>query len=268
MAKSKITPLELYKITPQNNCGQCLLPSCLAFCAAVVAGSQKLRNCPYITAKLVQTVQTQLDQAQEQPALQAEFLEKLKQKTGLLDFPKIAPILGCTAQGAELSIISLGKKFNITGQGKLTSECHIIPWVQAPILSYITHKTHMAITGNWISFRELKGGIDWQGLFTSRCEQPLCKLADRNPELLTDLIDLFMGKDMDSKKYEADIGLILHPLPHIPILICYQKPDADLESSLTIFFDECCGHNLHIKSIYTLCAGLVKMFEHIALRHE
>ncbi len=265
---SKLTPLEIYKITPKTNCRKCLLPSCLAFSAAVVAGSKKLKECPHLKSEDIQPLEKQLAKTQEQPALQAAFLDKLKGKVARLDFPKIAKVLGCTVLGDELSIISLGKKFNIDSQGRMTSECHIIPWVQAPILSYITHKTHMDITGNWISFRELKGGIDWQGLFTSRCEQPLCKLADRNPELLTDLIDLFMGQETDTKRYEADIGLILHPLPHIPILICYQEADADLESSLSIFFDECCGHNLHIKSIYTLCAGLVKMFEHIALRHE
>jgi hypothetical protein len=238
-----------------------------AFGAAVVAGSKKLQDCPHLKDDDVQPFLTLLSKKNDQPALQAEFLDTLQHKTATLDFQTIAPILGCTTQGKQLNIISLGKTFAINQDGTISSECHIIPWVEAPILSYITHKNHMNITGNWISFRELRGGIDWQGLFTSRCEKPLCELADHNPELLEDLIDLFMGRETDTSKYEANIALILHPLPHIPILICYQKADTDLESILTLFFDECCGHNLHIKSIYTLCAGLVKMFEQIAQRH-
>ncbi len=67
--------------------------------------------------------------------------------------------------------------------------------------------------------------------------------------------------------FEADIGLILHPMPHIPILICYQAADEDLGSDLTFFFDECCGTNLHIKSIFTLCSGIVMMFDKIAEHH-
>ncbi len=67
--------------------------------------------------------------------------------------------------------------------------------------------------------------------------------------------------------FDAEIALVLHPLPHIPILICYQAADGDLESELNVFFDECCAVNLHIKSLYTLCAGLVQMFEKIAINH-
>jgi hypothetical protein len=68
--------------------------------------------------------------------------------------------------------------------------------------------------------------------------------------------------------FQADIALILKPLPHVPILICYQAADDDLESELTIFFDACCGVNLHIKSIFNLCSGLVQMFDKIALLHS
>jgi len=147
----------------------------------------------------------------------------------------------------------------------MSTACSIISWVLPPALSLSTHQTHAVISGKWLSFREIKGGIEWQVLFTSRCEEPLRQLADANPDLLNDLIDLFMGKAIDW--YEADIALILHPFPKIPILICYQAPDDDLESKLTIFFDECCSTNLHIKSIFTLCSGLVQMFTKIAEQH-
>ena len=266
MTTPKLTPLDLYKITPKSNCGQCFLPSCLAFCAAVVAGQKTFADCPHLRQADINTLAPIVEKRENRDSARPEFLEKLEKKVATIDFQKAAPVLGCTSdQNNTITVNSLGKNFTVDRQGKISSECHIIPWVQAPILSYITHATHMDITGNWISFRELAGGIDWQGLFTSRCEKPLQKLADANPELLEDLIDLFMGQE--TTWYEADIALILHPLPHIPILICYQAADDDLGSELTMFFDECCGTNLHIKSIYTLCAGLVKMFEQIVTRH-
>lgn len=49
--------------------------------------------------------------------------------------------------------------------------------------------------------------------------------------------------------------------------ICYWKPEDGLESSLNIFFDATAEDNLGIESIYALAAGLVRMFENIALRH-
>ena len=46
MTKATFKPLDVYKILPQTNCQKCLLPSCLAFAAAIVAGSKKFKECP------------------------------------------------------------------------------------------------------------------------------------------------------------------------------------------------------------------------------
>lgn len=265
MAKTTCTALDIYKILPQTNCRKCFLPSCLAFAAAVLVGSKKLIDCPELSPNtILKFSKTHLNSA-DQGEDQAAFIDKLKQKMSTIDLPAVAPLIGATLKNDTIIINSLGKDFVFDRQGNMASECHIISWVQAPALSYITYKTHTDITGKWISFREFNGGIEWQGLFTRRCENPLRQLADNNPDLLNDLIDLFMGKEVDW--YEADIALILYPLPKIPILICYQEPEDDLESKLTIFFDECCMTNLHIKSIFTLCSGLVQMFTKIAEHH-
>lgn len=258
-------PLDIYKKLPGTNCGLCILPSCLAFAAAVARGQKMLRDCPVLAPELIEGLSPAMADHQSREDIQAEFLDKLQEKMADVQFDKIAPLIGATVKENQIIINSLGKDFVFDSQGNMTSECHVIPWVKVPLLSCITNKTHGDVTGRWISFREIKGGIDWQGLFSSRCENPLRKLADANPSLLGDLIDLFQGKAVDW--YQADIALILYPLPKFPILICYQAPEDDLESVLTLFFDESCETNLHIKSIFTLCSGLVQMFTKIAEHH-
>ena len=261
----ELTPLNIYKITPKTNCGKCLLPSCLAFGAAVVAGQKSFSACWYLRPEDIALFAGATGGKGEEEVL-PEFLERLAKTVTGLDFPEIAPVLGCSVNLAgELVVSSLGKDFRVDSLGNLHSQCHVISWVQAPILSYITKAEHSGLQGAWLSFRELKGGIEWQGLFTKRCEEPLRVIADNNPEFLRDLIDLFKGEEVEW--YQADIALALKPLPHIAILICYQEADNDLDSELTIFFDECCGVNLNIKAIYALVAGLVKMFEQIAESH-
>lgn len=258
------SPLAIYKLLPQSNCGRCLLPSCLAFAAAVVAGSKKMGDCPGLAAGPGPGVPV-VAKRPEVEADEAEFMARLKAKMALVDLADVAPRIGATLDGERIVINSLGKDFVVDRQGNMVSECHIIPWVQAPLLAYITNASHGEVTGRWLAFREIRGGIEWQGLFTSRCEAPLRRLADENQGLLGDLIDLFQGRTIEW--YQADIALILHPLPKVPILICYQAPEDDMESALTIFFDECCPRNLHIRSIFTLCSGLVQMFAKIAARH-
>lgn len=265
--KTILTPLEIYKILDKSNCKRCMLPSCLAFAAAVIGGQKKLNDCPSLSEENKQLLSVNLVQRGTGDAVQPKFISKLLRQVETLDFVSVADLVGgvCGKQGDVLTIRSLGKDFHVNRHGVVRSECHIIPWVEAPLLSYICNPDHRQITGSWISFREINGGIEWRGLFRSRCETPLRALADRYPDLLADIVELFLGKEVDG--FDADIALVLHPFPHVPILICYQAPDGDIESELNIFFDECCGVNLHVKSLYTLCAGLVKMFEQIARNH-
>ncbi|MCF8056169.1 MAG: DUF3786 domain-containing protein [Desulfocapsa sp.] len=257
--------MEIYKVLEKSNCKRCMLPSCLAFAAAVVGGQKKLDDCPHLSEEVKNALSVKLEKRSTAEPRQAEVMGKLLQEVKMLDLAVLAPEIGATYDNGILSVRSLGKEFHVDSKGRMRSECHIIPWVQAPLLAYICHPNHQQITGRWISFREIKGGIDWLGLFRSRCETPLRVLADNHPELLADIVDLFLGEEVEG--FDADIALVLHPFPHIPILLCYQAAEGDLESELNIFFDECCGVNLHIKSLYTLCAGLVKMFEQIALKH-
>ena len=266
MSKAVFTVMDVYRILPQTNCSKCLLPSCLAFSAAVVAKRKRLQDCPDLSADSIAEFAANYKESGYAEVNQAELIAALQKKMAALNLAEVAPLIGATVAGERLIINAMGKDFVFDQAGNMTSKCHVIPWVQAPMLSYITNNSHADITGKWISFREIKGGTEWQALFVSRCQEPLRKLADANPDLLHDLIDLFMGRSIDW--YEADIALILHPMPKIPILICYQAPEDDLESELSFFFDACCGTNLHIRSIFTLCTGLVQMFSKIAEQHR
>ena len=80
------------------------------------------------------------------------------------------------------------------------------------------------------------------------------------------MVDLFNGRKSDNH-YDSDISIILHPLPKVPILISYWKPEDGMESDLNVFFDSTAEDNCGINAVYTLGAGLVEMFRMIVLRH-
>ena len=133
-------------------------------------------------------------------------------------------------------------------------------------LNYVLNAKGTAPTGVWVPFRELSGGKNRYRLFEQRCEKGLKQLADSYPALFEDLMVLFNAKEVKDH-YQADISLVLYPLPLMPILICYWKPEEEMASELNLFFDETAEENLNIQAIYTLGAGLVTMFEKIALKH-
>jgi hypothetical protein len=69
------------------------------------------------------------------------------------------------------------------------------------------------------------------------------------------------------KQFESDISVVLHPLPKVPIMVCYWLPEDGLESSLNVYFDQTADQNLDIGSVFTLGVGLSQMFEKLARRH-
>ena len=135
-----------------------------------------------------------------------------------------------------------------------------------PVFNYIIGGAGVPPAGEWVPFRELEGGKTWYRLFGQRCEKPLKHIADTYTDLFEDMIHIFNGRPVE-KHYNADVSLVLHPLPKLPVLICYWKPDDGLESNLNLFFDSTAEDNLNIESIYTLGVGLVNMFEKLSLRH-
>lgn len=68
--------------------------------------------------------------------------------------------------------------------------------------------------------------------------------------------------------FDSDISLVLYPLPKLPVLFCYWKPEDGLESDFHLFFDDTAEENLNIESIYSLMTGMLVMFEKIAQRHN
>lgn len=44
-----LTGIEIYKWLPKTNCGECGVPTCLAFAMGLAAGKSELSACPYVS---------------------------------------------------------------------------------------------------------------------------------------------------------------------------------------------------------------------------
>ena len=123
------------------------------------------------------------------------------------------------------------------------------------------------ISGRWVPFRELENGMTWNPLFERKCVQPLKCIADTHTDLFEDLITIFSGVSSDGV-FASDISVILYPLPKLPMMICYWKPDEGMESKLLLFLDDSAEKNLLIESIYSIGMGIARMLEKIMQRHS
>jgi len=60
-----LTGIQIYKLLPKTNCGECGVPTCLAFAMNLAAGKADLSSCPYISEE----AKTQLASASAPPIL-------------------------------------------------------------------------------------------------------------------------------------------------------------------------------------------------------
>ena len=259
-------PLEIYRLLPKSNCRQCQVPTCLAFAASVINGHKSLGDCPHLENDITERFDIKIHKRVTIEQQQQQILGKLKREIAKIDFYSSAKRLGASLSGEKLKIKCLGKDFFVDSNGNITSDCHVITWLALPLLDYVLSCSGKNVTGEWVPFRELKNGMTWIPLYEPLCEKPLKQIADNHTDFFEIILHVFGGK-LATINYSSDISLVLHPLPKVPILICYCKPEDELESKLNIFFDSTAEDNLNIQSVFGITAGLVRMLEKISLRH-
>jgi hypothetical protein len=267
MVDKQARPLDIFKLTPRTNCGECGADGCMAFSLQVIAGQKRLEDCPYLNVDAAPDVAPAMPEPQaEQPGRRESILIALKKEMPNVDLAAVATKLGGTMKGDRLMIRCLGKPFEIDPEGGLHSEAHIHNWIHMPVLQYVVHGEGRDLTGIWTTFRQLNGFRDWNRFFNHRCEKAFYELAERYAELFFDLLGVF-GTDIDIEDTDADRSIVLYPLPKVPIVFCYWAPEEGFESKLSLLFDKATEANLGAEGTYLLVQGIVEMFRKILARH-
>lgn len=259
--------MEVFKLLDKSNCKKCDKPTCLAFAAAVFQGQVRLSDCPSVDKAVLERYGTETRRVE--PKIEQDYLkriEEFKQAVATIDISSKASTLGGVFLNNRITLKIFGKDFSIDANGNISTDIHVNPWITLPVYNYVIHGAGLLPTGEWVSFRDLKGGREWLNFFDHQCVNPMKKVADTYPLFFEDIIRLFNGRQVENL-YQSDISLVIHPLPRVPLLICYNHPEDGLESSLKLFFDRTADENLLIESIYGLCTGLTRMFEKLAVTH-
>ncbi len=229
-------------------------------------GRRKIKDCPKLDQEIIHRFSGKAAKQKTIEESRYEYLETLKKEISNIDLADAAKKIGADFMNGKLRLKIMGKDFSVDTKGNISTSIHVNAWVAVPFLNYILYGKGISPSGNWKSFRELKDGKEFYPLFHKRCEEPIKRIADVYTDLFDDLVHIFSGQKV-KKQFEADISVVLYPLPKVPIMICYWLPEEGLGSSLNLFFDDTADKNLHINAIYTLGAGLTQMFEKISLRH-
>jgi Domain of unknown function (DUF3786)/Putative Fe-S cluster len=258
--------MEIFKLLDKSNCKKCNEKTCMAFAAAVYQAKRQIEECPHLDKTVVELNSGKSEPGPSTVQDSEKAVANLQKKIKEVDLSVSATKLGGVYADGRLTLKILGKDFSVDSIGQFFTDIHVHAWVAIPVLNYVLYGEGRSASGKWVPFRELNGGKTWYRLFGQLCEKPIKKVADTYTDLFDDIVHLFGGSQVE-RVYDSDISVILYTLPKVPILVCYWRPEDDLESDLHLFFDDTAEYNLGIESLYTLGTGLALMFEKLAHRH-
>ena len=109
-------------------------------------------------------------------------------------------------------------------------------YVSILVLYYLAKKTNglPALTGEWISFKQLDGGDSYFTAFHKRVIEPLIKKYGNNPEGLNSLLDKFPSQRAEY----GDAGIIIDVFDNVPLLLTVWRGDEEIRSEANILYDK------------------------------
>lgn len=87
------------------------------------------------------------------------------------------------------------------------------------------------------------------------------------PTFFKDIITIFSGNSSEND-FGADLSIVLYPFPTVPMMICYWKPEDELDSWLHLYFDDTAEKNLAIESLYSVGMGFTRILDKIVQKHS
>jgi Domain of unknown function (DUF3786)/Putative Fe-S cluster len=242
--------LDIYKLLPKKNCGECSSKKCMAFAISIRGNPDALDECKYMDLETIGKIREKLLQGDWRD----DLIKSLAGEVAKLSFPDIAGDLGGQVKNGKLRIRCVGLDYSLGGDGTISPDAGN-KWIRILFLHYVRTKGRGEFTGKWIAFSDLRGGFVKTSSFRRDCEEPLRWLMDENLKGVSAILTRLGGHSVSG--YPADASWTIDLLPKARSLILYRSGDEDFPSSLTILFDSVIGQFLDVESIVFLCEGLV-----------
>ncbi len=255
--------LELLKMLPRTNCGDCGYPTCMAFATHVLREGVAPSTCPHFEPrKLVQVENILKEQeAGGVTAFPEHFVSAKKHvisKIQHYDLQELAPCLGAEYRleaGKDFLLISLlGRCYTVSKDEvtPLDGGEHDV-WEHVLLYNYIAQACREPLKGTWVAMGELPGALAKQKAFEAGCEDKIAGGFAAQLESLKDVLRR-LGAVSPPMETNAEFHAVFYPLPKIPFLLYFWDEDQEdgFPAKVKILFDATVLCYLDIESLVFL----------------
>ncbi len=262
----KLTPMDLYRLTPRNNCGACGFLTCLAFATQAIVGQAQLDACPYLNPEALQPLREQLnEQHRSGIGVKREGFEKaleyLRGRLRECDFQAVAPSIGAvyltTDQGPTLQFEYFGTKVT-AGRDDITraSGEELNPWEKIFLFNYIIDGAQYP-SGVWVGMESLPNSVSKIKSLKAHCQDRLAQELGADLQKLAEAI-AGLGRDITAQLDQVDFAVEFHILPRLAVRVLWwaEDPEEGFESQVKFLFDSNVLGTLDLESLLFACEQL------------
>jgi len=116
------------------------------------------------------------------------------------------------------------------------------------LLHYLIRADGNPLTGKWVAYKDIPGGLLYAGVFARRVTEPLQRKFGKSAKS-------FKETGIKSGGEPAEVGdasFILHAFPYVPLQYVLWEGDEEFPPSVQLLFDASVGHYLSLEDIVVL----------------
>ncbi len=116
------------------------------------------------------------------------------------------------------------------------------------LLHYLIHADGSPLTGKWVGYKDIRGGLLYAGVFARRVTEPLVRTFGRSAGLFQEAGLRSGGKPA----CVGDASFTLFALPRIPLQFVLWEGDEEFPPSVQVLFDASVDHYLPLEDVVVL----------------
>ncbi len=116
------------------------------------------------------------------------------------------------------------------------------------LLHYLIRADGYSLTGKWVAYKDIPGGLLYAGVFARRVTEPLQRRFGKSAQSFKETGIRSGGKPVEI----GDASFILHAFPHVPLQYVLWEGDEEFPPSVQILFDASVDHYLPLEDMVVL----------------
>ncbi len=260
--------LDILRLTPKTNCGECGFPTCMAFCVGVTTGKASWKQCPYIDeSKAEEMFPAKAGNAEASGGLDPDtaLLRELKQKIRDVDLGQRAKGLGARLIKSEggskgLEFTYLGRTVVVTPSGIVDgSGRELDPRDQILLYNYVFFGGRGELSGQWVGLESFPNSVSKVVTLRRYTEEKLSSYFEGRSKELVEACKKIGGKIV--KPCHAEVCVRVPILPKVPVQVHFWDSDQEdgFPAKVKVLFDKRALDFLDIESLIFAAERMAEM---------